>query len=114
MCLTPATLGNLFGNEPSNSQKTFYKQRYMAVVSDKFEPVSARTVRLILMPRQDRATQPERRSGGAVEFEIRSSGKAAFLMKVVVNGSVNGGEFLQTSHAPEAKHGSFSSSERQM
>lgn len=33
------------------------------VESDKFEPVSARTVRLILMPRRDRATQPERRRG---------------------------------------------------
>ena len=32
-------------------------------VSDEFEPVSARTVRLFLMPHRDRATQPERRHG---------------------------------------------------
>ncbi|XHY19288.1 hypothetical protein SuNHUV7_41040 (plasmid) [Pseudoseohaeicola sp. NH-UV-7] len=33
------------------------------VLSDQFELVSARTVRLILMPHRDRATQPERRRG---------------------------------------------------
>ncbi|MFD1195445.1 heavy-metal-associated domain-containing protein [Seohaeicola saemankumensis] len=33
------------------------------VLSDEFEPVSARTVALPLMPRRDRATRPERRHG---------------------------------------------------
>jgi len=35
----------------------------VTVVSDKCEPVSARTVKLSLMPRKDRATRRERRRG---------------------------------------------------
>ena len=35
------------------------------VLSDEFEPVSARTVTLSLMPRRDRATRRERRCGSA-------------------------------------------------
>jgi hypothetical protein len=33
---------------------------------------------------------------------------------VIVDGSVNGGELLQTSHAPVTKHGPVSSSKRQV
>ena len=33
---------------------------------------------------------------------------------MVVNGRMDGGEFLQTSHAPETLHGAFASSERQV
>jgi hypothetical protein len=36
----------------------------------------------------------------------------AFLVEVVVNGAVNRGERLQTSHAPEPEHRPFSSSKR--
>ena len=38
----------------------------------------------------------------------------AFLLEVVVDGRVNRGELLQTSHLPEAQHGPFSSSWREM
>jgi len=38
----------------------------------------------------------------------------AFLVEVVVDGGVNGGKFLQTSHLPETKHCPFSSSYREM
>ena len=48
---------------------------------------------------------PLRESGGAVEFEIISTVKAALLVEMVKDGGVNGDEFLQTSHLPEAKHG---------
>jgi hypothetical protein len=37
-----------------------------------------------------------------------------FLIKLIVDGSVDGGEFLQTPHAPEAKHRPLPSSERQV
>ena len=37
------------------------KNVVVAVLSGQFEPVSARTVKLILIPDRDRATQPERR-----------------------------------------------------
>ena len=36
----------------------------------------------------------------------------SFLVEVVVNRAVNRGEFLQTSHPPEAKHRPLSSSKR--
>ncbi len=35
----------------------------------------------------------------------------SFLVEVVVDRAVNRGEFLQTSHPPEAEHRSLSSSE---
>jgi hypothetical protein len=35
-------------------------------------------------------------------------------MEVVVDGRVNGGEFLKASHPPETEHGVFSSPERQV
>lgn len=35
----------------------------LKVVSDQFEPVSKRTLKLTLMPRKDRATQQEQRCG---------------------------------------------------
>jgi len=38
-------------------------------------------------------------------------GKASVLIEMVVNGSVDSNEFLQGSHAPEANHCTFSSSE---
>ena len=37
-----------------------------------------------------------------------------FLVEVVVNGAVNRGEFLQTSHPSEPEHRPFSSPERQV
>ena len=38
----------------------------------------------------------------------------ALLIEMVADGRMNGGEFLQTSHAAEPLHGSFSSSEWQV
>ena len=49
-------------------------------------------------------------SGGAVQFEIIAAVEMAFLVEVVMDGGVDGSEFLQTSHASETQHRSFSSS----
>jgi superoxide dismutase, Cu-Zn family len=48
------------------------------------------------------------------EAAIRGRALMAFAVKVVVDGRMDSGEFLQTSHLPEALHGSFSSSEWQV
>jgi len=53
-------------------------------------------------------------SVGALDLEDISTREAAFLIEVVGDGRVDGGEFLQTSHAPEAQHGPLPSSERQV
>jgi hypothetical protein len=52
--------------------------------------------------------------GGASNLENGPRGEGAFLIKVVVDGAVEGGEFLQTSHLTKAKHRPFASSERLM
>jgi len=57
--------------------------------------------------------QPQK-SSGAVELQIWSTGEAAFLVEMVIDGSVNGYEFLQTSHTPETQHRPLSPSKRQM
>ena len=59
-------------------------------------------------------TTPLGKCGGAGFLEMISAGEAAFLVEVVVDGRVDGGELLQTSHAPESLHGTFSSSKRQV
>jgi hypothetical protein len=51
-------------------------------------------------------------SGGPVELEIGPAVEMLFLVKMVLDGSVDGDEFLQTSHPSEAQHGTFSSSKR--
>jgi hypothetical protein len=38
----------------------------------------------------------------------------SFLIEVIVDGRVNGGEFLQTSHLPKPQHGTLSSSKRKV
>jgi len=38
----------------------------------------------------------------------------SLLIEMVADGGMNGGEFLQTSHAAEPLHGPFSSSKRQV
>jgi hypothetical protein len=53
-------------------------------------------------------------SSGAVEFEIVSAVEGAFLIEMVVDGRMNCGELLQTSHLPEAEHRTFSSSKWQV
>ena len=49
-------------------------------------------------------------SGGVVGLEMIPAGEAAFLVEVVVDGRVDGGEHLQTSHPPEPEHRAFASS----
>ena len=53
-------------------------------------------------------------SGGAVGLEIVSAVEGAFLVEMIADGGMNGGEFLQTSHAAEPLHGPFSSSKQQV
>ena len=48
----------------------------------------------------------------AVQFEIGAGVEAAFLVEVVVDRGMYGGEFLQCSHPPEAEHGPLPSSKR--
>lgn len=51
---------------PSEDGEMRYPDRTVTmVVSDEFEPVSTRTVRLSLIPRRDRATRQEQRHGSA-------------------------------------------------
>jgi hypothetical protein len=57
---------------------------------------------------------PLGQGGGAVVFEYGSSVEVTVEVEEVVDGGVNGGEFLQTAQAPEAEHCSFSSSKRQV
>src|SRR6056297_2243372 len=64
------------------------------------------------LPRTE--TAPLGESGGAVLLEEGSAGEAAFLIEVVRDRSVDGGEFLKTSHPPEPEHRPLPSSERQM
>lgn len=45
--------------------------------------------------------------GGAALFEDRLVIEGAVLVKVVEDGGVDGGEFLQTSHLPEVRHRSL-------
>ena len=52
--------------------------------------------------------------GGAVYFVVGSAVEAALGVEVVADGGVDGGEHLQTSHAPEPLDRPFSSSERQV
>jgi hypothetical protein len=42
---------------------------------------------------------PLGKSGGAYQLEGVSAGERSFLIEVIVDGRMNGGEFLQTSHA---------------
>ena len=57
---------------------------------------------------------PLRESDGSVALEIVSGVEMSFLIEEVVDGGMNGGEFLQTSHLPETEHGPFSSSKQEM
>ena len=53
---------------------------------------------------------PLGKSGGAVSLKVVSAVEVAFLVEVVMDGGVDGSELLQTSHASETQHRSFSSS----
>ncbi len=57
---------------------------------------------------------PLAKSGGAGQLEGVSTGLRSFLVEVVVDGGMDGGEFLQTSHAFETQHRTFAPSERKV
>ena len=59
-------------------------------------------------------TAPLGQSGGAIGLEEVSTGEAAFLVEMVRDGGVDGREHLEISHAPEAEHCPFPSSEGQV
>ena len=68
-----------------------------------------------IAPAQHRSGREEltpcgQRSGATV-LEILAADEGAFLIEVVVNGAVQSGELLHTSHAPQAQHRPFPSSE---
>ena len=50
---------------------------------------------------------PLGKSGGPVELEIGPAVEMSFLVKMVLDGGVDGNELLQTSHLSEAEHGPF-------
>jgi len=52
--------------------------------------------------------------GRSSGFEIVSADEVAVLVEVIVEGGVDGAELLQGLHLPEAEHGPFSPSERQV
>ena len=54
---------------------------------------------------------PLSESGSAFKLEVFSAVELAFLVEMIVDRRVDGDEFLQCSHAPEADHRTFSSSE---
>ena len=57
---------------------------------------------------------PFGQGGGSVFLEIFAAIKVAFEVKVIVDGRLDGGELLQTSHRPEPHHDLLSSPEREM
>ena len=57
---------------------------------------------------------PLGKSGGAVQLEIVSAVEVALVVEVIMDRGVNGGKFLQASHAPKTLHRLFSSSQWQM
>jgi hypothetical protein len=51
-------------------------------------------------------------SGGSFELHVIAQREVSFLVEVVTDKSVDGGNFLQTSHPHEAKHRPFSAPKR--
>ena len=78
------------------------------VLSDECELVSEWPVTVALCRTK---AAPLVKSSGAVDLEVIALGDVSVLIEMVVNGSVDSNEFLQGSHAPEADHCPFSSSE---
>ena len=78
------------------------------VLSDKCEPVSEWPVTVALCRTK---AAPLGKSSGAVDLEVIALGEASVLIEMIVDRRVDGDEFLQGSHAPEADHCTFSSSE---
>ena len=83
----------------------------MAVLSDECELVSVFPIGANLGSTQ---LTPLGESGGSVELEIGPAVEMSFLVKMVLDGGVDGDEFLQTAHAPEAQHRPLPSSKWQV
>ncbi len=81
------------------------------VLSEEFEPVSVCHETASLSGTK---LTPLAKSGAACQLEGVSAGQRSSLVEVVVDGGMDGGEFLQASHSPETLHGAFASSERQV
>ena len=106
--------------------------RRVRALSDKFEhaPVCRRRRELIRRCCQTNANQsqftakrrnpsrtklaPSGESDGSGEFKIISAVESAFLVEMVMEGGVDNGEVLQSSHAPEAQHRPLPSSKWQV
>ena len=72
------------------------------MLPDEFELVSVKQVALPFIPRQVRATWQEQR---CLSVKGVRAGERSFVVEMVVDRRPNGGEFLQTPHAPETLHG---------
>jgi hypothetical protein len=57
---------------------------------------------------------PLSESGGTVQLQIVPAVERALLIEMIVDGGMNGDEFLQTSHAAEPLHGLLPSSKRKV
>jgi hypothetical protein len=57
---------------------------------------------------------PLSESGGTVQLEIVPAVERALLIEMVVDGGMNGDEFLQTLHAAEPLHDSLRSSKQKV
>lgn len=88
-----------------------FSREQMAVLSDECEPVS-----VYPNPFMSGCTEltPLGESCGTVDLEVVPAGEAAFLVEVVMDRGVDGGEFLQGSTAPEPEHRPLPSSEWQV
>ena len=53
---------------------------------------------------------PLRQGGGALVFEVFAGSESTVFVEMVVEGGVDGGEFLQTLHLPETEHRALSPS----
>jgi hypothetical protein len=83
----------------------------LEVLLDGFEPVSGWPIYSNLFRTK---SAPLSESGGTVKLEIVTAVERAFLIEMVVDGGMNGDDFLQTSHAAEPFHGSLRSSKRKV
>ena len=54
---------------------------------------------------------PSSKGGRSVDFEVLAAVKVTFLVKMVVDRSVDRGEFLEKFSAPKFRHGTLSSLE---
>jgi len=76
--------------------------------------MNARVHKGYMPPLPGAKATPLGESGSAVDLEILTDVEVALLIEEIVDRGVDGSEFLQCSHAPEAEHRPLPSSERLM